>query len=70
MSSILQSDRNLPAEVCNAIKILDKHFVMMNRVEVIDGSGRSYVNLNVINLTFGVQDDMSTFKLFIEDNDT
>jgi len=70
MSSILQSDRNLPAEVCNAIKILDKHFVMMNRVEVIDGSGRSYVNLNVINLTFGVQDDMSTLKLFIEDNDT
>jgi len=70
MSSILQSDRNLPAEVCNAIKILDKHFVMMNRVEVIDGSGRSYVNLNVINLSFSVQDDMSTLKLFIEDNDT
>jgi len=70
MSSILQSDRNLPTEVCNAIKILDKHFVMMNRVEVIDGSGRSYVNLNVINLTFSVQDDMSTLKLFIEDNDT
>mgnify|MGYP001087451380 CR=1 FL=1 len=70
MSSILHSDKNVPAEVCQALKILDKHFGFMNRVEVIDGRGRSYVNLNVIALNIGVQDDMSTLKIFVEDLDS
>ena len=70
MSSILHSDKNVPPEVCQALKVLDKHFSYMNRVEVIDGKGRSYVNLNVIAINIGIQDDMSTLKLFIEDLDT
>lgn len=67
MSSILLSDKNVPAEVCQALKILDKHFSYINRVEVIDGAGRSYVNLNVVAINIGIQDDMGTIKLFLED---
>jgi hypothetical protein len=70
MSSILLSDKNVPAEVCQALKILDKHLTYVNRIEVIDGSGRTYVNLNVLAVQIGVQDDMSTLKLFVEDLDT
>jgi hypothetical protein len=67
MSSILYSDKNLPPEVCQALKVLDKHLTFINRVEVIDGYGRSYVNLNVVAMNIGIQDDMSTLKLFVED---
>tara|TARA_B100000780_G_scaffold272820_1_gene235564 strand:- start:10706 stop:10918 length:213 start_codon:yes stop_codon:yes gene_type:complete len=67
MSSILLSDKNVPAEVCQALKVLDKHFGYINRVEVIDSLGRTYVNLNVIDIGIGIQDDMGTLKLFLED---
>ena len=67
MSSILMSDRDLPAEVCNALKVLDAHLVHINRVEVIDSKGRSYVNLNVTNIGIGIQDGKSTIKLFLEE---
>ena len=37
----------------------------VNRVEVIDQKGRSYVNYNVSNVFMGLQDNESTLKLFI-----
>lgn len=67
MSSILLSDRDLPVEVCQALKVLDKYLVDINRVEVIDAKGRSYTNLYVTNLGIGIQDSMSTIKLFLEE---
>ena len=67
MSSVLLSDRDLPAEVCQALKVLDKYLVDINRVEVIDTKGRSYTNLYVTNLGIGIQDSMSTIKLFLEE---
>ena len=67
MSSVLLSDRDLPVEVCQALKVLDKYLVDINRVEVIDAKGRSYTNLYVTNLSIGIQDSMSTIKLFLEE---
>jgi len=67
MSSILLSERSLPAEVCQALKVLDQHLVHINRVEVIGEDGRQYTNMHVTNLQIGIQDDMSTLKLFIEE---
>ncbi len=67
MSNILLSDNDIPSEVCQALRVLDKHLVNVNRVEVIDARGRSYVNLNVVALGIGLQDGMDTVKLFLEE---
>jgi hypothetical protein len=67
MSNILLSDKNLPSEVCQALRVLDRHLVNVNRVEVIDSAGRSYVNLDVVALGIGIQDGMDTLKIFLED---
>lgn len=37
----------------------------VNRVEVIDQYGRAYTNYKVDSMTFSLQDDGKTLKLFI-----
>ena len=39
----------------------------ITRVEVIDGSGRVYVNMNVGELILSLQDNKRTLKIFVED---
>ena len=39
----------------------------VTRLEVIDSEGRSYTNYLVRNITFSLQDDGKTLKLFVED---
>jgi hypothetical protein len=41
----------------------------VSRIEVIDNTGRSYVNWNVSEFKLFVQDDKRTLKLFIKDKD-
>lgn len=36
----------------------------VNRLEVIDDKGRSYVNLNIKNLDISIQDNGRTLKIF------
>jgi hypothetical protein len=38
----------------------------VNRVEVIDGSGRAYMALNVTNVQIQQQDDGETLKIFLD----
>lgn len=40
-------------------------FNSINRVEVIDDNGRSYVNTNVITIKSSIQDRQQTLKIFI-----
>jgi len=42
------------------------NFSKINRVEVIDNTGRAYVNMNVTKLDVSVQDGFRTLKLFID----
>jgi hypothetical protein len=46
---------------------LDFKFKSVSRVEVIDGSGRSYTNLKVKDLVMLSQDEGKTLKLFIDE---
>lgn len=39
----------------------------VTRVELIDGSGRVYVNMNVADLILSLQDNKRTLKIFVED---
>lgn len=39
----------------------------VTRVELIDGSGRVYVNMNVGDLILSLQDNKRTLKIFVED---
>ena len=39
----------------------------VTRVELIDGSGRVYVNMNVADVIVSLQDNQSTLKIFVED---
>lgn len=41
----------------------------VNRVEVIDESGRAYVNMSVANCTLGIQDNGQTLKVFVSTDD-
>lgn len=41
-------------------------FVKVNRVEVIDNDGRSYTRYNVKSVSYQLQDDQQTLKLFVE----
>ena len=41
-------------------------FVKVNRVEVIDNDGRSYTKLGVKSVSYQLQDDQRTLKLFVE----
>lgn len=43
-------------------------FDTVTRVELIDGSGRVYVNMNVVELLLSLQDDERTLKIFVEDS--
>ena len=45
----------------------DSRLKSINRVEVIDGSGRSYTNLKVKNIAIVFQDEEQTLKLFIDE---
>lgn len=38
----------------------------ITRLEVIDGSGRAYVNMNVKDLEFSLQDEGRTLKIFVK----
>ena len=39
----------------------------VTRVELIDGSGRVYVNMNVADVILSLQDNKRTLKIFVED---
>lgn len=41
------------------------NFGQVNRVEVIDNKGRSYVKYNVKDVVYQLQDDDRTLKLFV-----
>lgn len=41
----------------------------VNRVEVIDENGRSYVKYRVESVEFSLQDDGQTLKIFLEVSD-
>ena len=43
-----------------------KDFSSVNRVEVIDNSGRVYVRYNVTEVSYQLQDGCQTLKLFVE----
>lgn len=45
----------------------DSRFKSVNRIEVIDGSGRSYTNLKVKDFILSLQDEGQTLKLFIDE---
>ncbi len=68
MASHLLSEKNLPPEVYQALRTLDNHLINCNRVEIVDGSGRGYINLNVTSVGFGLQDGMDTLKIFLVDS--
>jgi len=38
---------------------------LVNRVEVIDETGRAYVNMNVEHVQYSLQDSRHTLKLFV-----
>lgn len=42
-----------------------KDFVKVNRVEVIDNRGRIYTKYNVTDVSYQLQDDGQTLKLFV-----
>jgi hypothetical protein len=46
--------------------VLDKLFLDVNRVEVIDNNGRSYTKNRVGEVKVQLQDDMRTLKLFVQ----
>ena len=49
------------------MKVFNMDFPKVNRVEVIDQEGRSYVNWKPSNKTsISIQDDGRTLKIFIE----
>ena len=39
----------------------------VTRVELIDGSGRVYVNMNVADVILSLQDNKRTLKIFVGD---
>jgi len=39
---------------------------LVNRVEVIDETGRAYVNMNVEHVQYSLQDGGRTLKLFVK----
>ena len=43
-----------------------KDFVRVNRVEVIDNRGRVYTKYNVTDVSYQLQDDCQTLKLFVD----
>lgn len=45
--------------------ILSRHNYV-TRLEVIDGDGRSYVNMDVKEIEYSIQDEGSTLKIFIK----
>lgn len=47
----------------------DRETKYVNRVEVIDESGRAYVNMSVANCTLGIQDNGQTLKVFVSTDD-
>ena len=57
--------------VCKSVQTIRTHFPDVNRVEVIDENGRSYVQYNCNNVKMCLQDDGYTLKLFLdkENND-
>jgi hypothetical protein len=44
---------------------IEKKLKEITRVEVIDKTGRAYVNMNVNFVQLQLQDDMRTLKIFI-----
>lgn len=44
-------------------------FDFVNRIEVIDETGRAYTNYKVEGTTFDLQDDGRTLKIFITSSD-
>ena len=46
--------------------VLDKLFLDVNRVDVIDNNGRSYTKNRVGEVKVQLQDDMRTLKLFVQ----
>jgi hypothetical protein len=49
-----------------SMMVLDKLFLDVNRVEVIDNNGRSYTKNRVGEVKVQLQDDMRTLKLFVQ----
>jgi hypothetical protein len=45
----------------------NSNFQYVNRVEVIDAKGRSYVKYGVTGIEFSLQDDGKTLKLFLQE---
>ena len=43
-----------------------RDFSRINRVEVIDNDGRVYTKYNVIGVSYQLQDDCQTLKLFVD----
>jgi hypothetical protein len=43
-----------------------KDFSRVNRVEVIDNDGRVYTKYNVTGVSYQLQDDCQTLKLFVD----
>jgi hypothetical protein len=40
----------------------------VNRLEIIDDKGRSYINLGVVGMTFDLQDQGKTLKIFVSND--
>ena len=52
-----------------SMMVLDKLFLDVNRVEVIDNNGRSYTKNWVDSVEIQLQDDGKTLKLFVHYDD-
>jgi len=42
----------------------------VNRLEIVDETGRAYCNYYVEGMTFSVQDDGKTLKIFVKSGET
>ena len=45
---------------------INEYVENVTRVELIDASGRVYVNMNVADLILSLQDNKRTLKIFVE----
>lgn len=53
-------------DMSNLVKMFDMAFPDVDRVEIIDSQGRSYVNVDVKECGLMLQDNNKTLKLFLK----
>jgi hypothetical protein len=49
------------------MRCIAQDFSSVSRVEVIDSTGRAYVNIQVSSVELSLQDDSTTLKIFIKE---